>query len=165
MMQNRKALRRKIILNGQPHEIDIVGHETLQHMLQEYLQVRECPSGCSRGDCGTCTVMLDGQPVYACLVMAAEVDQSIIETAQGLSGAHENHHLLQSAFQQHAMTLCHLCRSGLLVSASALLDENPSPSEQQIRDAVSGHLCRCSGHDQVVRAVLAAADGGKVQMS
>jgi len=165
MTQSRKLLKRKFTLNGQPQEVDVDGHETLQHLPQERLQLSECRRGCDRGDCGVCTVMLDGQPVYACLVMAAEVDQSIVETAQGLSAANAKYQRLQRAFQEHALTLCHLCRPGLLVSASALLGERPAPSQEQIRAAISGHLCRCSGPDQVVRAVLAAADGGKVETS
>eukprot|EP00164_Ancoracysta_twista_P038009 GFYU01090117.1.p1 GENE.GFYU01090117.1~~GFYU01090117.1.p1 ORF type:complete len:111 (+),score=4.24 GFYU01090117.1:25-333(+) len=102
---------------------------------------------------------MDGQPVYACLVMAAEVEQSVIDTAQGLLGADSagvvdsKYRRLVHAFSQPAMTLCQACKPGMLMSAKVLLDEVPLPTQSQIREAISGHLCRCAGYDQIVEAI------------
>lgn len=145
------------VLNGKKRQEAINPQDTLQVLLQDRLQCRDVPAGCGKGDCGVCTVQLDGQPVYACLVMAAEISGREIKTAGGLSVDLSGKRILE-AFQQYAVTLCDTCRPGLLISADALLRREKKPSQQQIREVVSGHLCRCSGYDQIIRAIDVAAD-------
>lgn len=145
-------------LNGNACQAEVKPNETLQGLLQRQLQRNDVPAGCGKGDCGACTVQFNGSPVYACLVMAAEINNAEIRTAEGVAAdACVGQHVIE-AFQRYTVTLCDTCRPGLLVSADALLSQTQKPSQQEIRAVVAGHLCRCSGYDQVVRAIAMAAE-------
>jgi aerobic-type carbon monoxide dehydrogenase small subunit (CoxS/CutS family) len=146
------------VLNGKACQAEVKPNDTLQGLLQNQLQRHDVPAGCGKGDCGACTVQLDGAPVYACLVMAAEINNAEIRTAEGLAADAGVGQCVIEAFQRYAVTLCDTCRPGLLVSANALLSQTQKPSQQEIRDVVAGHLCRCGGYDQVVCAIAMAAE-------
>jgi carbon-monoxide dehydrogenase small subunit len=114
-------------------------------------------NGCEIGECGACAVLLNGQPVNSCMVLACQVDGAEIVTNAGL-GTMDNPHSLQEAFADSGAVQCGFCTSGMIISAKALLDRNPHPTEQQIREALSGNLCRCTGYGQIVEAVQIAAE-------
>jgi carbon-monoxide dehydrogenase small subunit len=125
-------------------------------VLRDTLRLTGTKEGCNNGNCGACTVLLDGLPVDSCLVLAVEADGARIETIEGL--AREGHlHPLQQCFLQEAALQCGVCTPGFLVTAKALLDQNPAPTEHEIRFQLSGNLCRCTGYDKIVRAVQDAA--------
>lgn len=114
--------------------------------------------GCGQGGCGACTVLLDGAPVLACLVLAETVDGRQVETAAGLAGA--SLHPLQEAFMAHFAAQCGYCTPGMLMAAKALLDQNPRPSREEVVEAISGNLCRCTGYEPIIQAILSVASGG-----
>ena len=143
-------------VNGEPTEFLCESTETLLDVLRDELGLTGRKEGCSSGDCGACSVMLDGRLVCSCLVLGAEVDGSKIQTVEGMADG-ANLHPLQEKFIEHAALQCGICTPGFLVAAKALLDNNPSPSEEEIRYALAGNLCRCTGYDKIVRAVDAAA--------
>jgi aerobic carbon-monoxide dehydrogenase small subunit len=130
--------------------------ETLLDVLRDRLGLTGSKEGCSTGDCGACTVTLDGRPVCSCLVLGAEAGGRDIRTVEGIA-AGEKLHPLQEKFLEFAALQCGICTPGFLVSSKALLDRNPNPSESEIRFALAGNLCRCTGYDKIVRAVQAAA--------
>src|SRR5690606_16769465 len=117
--------------------------------------------GCGNGNCGACSILLDGQVVNACLVLAVEAEGRDILTVEGL--AQPDVHPLQQAFLEHGALQCGICTPGFLMASKALLDENPRPTEEEVRRWLSGNLCRCTGYDKIVRAVLAAAEGVSAQ--
>ena len=124
--------------------------------LRDRLGLTGAKEGCGTGDCGACSVTVDGQLVCSCLVLGAEVEGRAVTTVEGLADG-DSLHPLQSKFIEHAALQCGICTPGFLVAAKALLDRNPSPSETEIRFALAGNLCRCTGYDRIVRAVDAAA--------
>ena len=130
--------------------------ETLLDVLRNRLGLTGAKEGCGTGDCGSCSVILDGTLVCSCLVLAMEVEGRKVETVEGLSNGAELHPL-QSKFIEHAALQCGVCTPGFLMAASALLKRNPDPTEEQIRYALAGNLCRCTGYDKIVRAVQATA--------
>ncbi len=130
--------------------------ETLLDVLRDRLGLTGSKEGCSTGDCGACTVTLDGRPVCSCLVLGAEAEERDIRTVEGIATG-EKLHPLQEKFLEFAALQCGICTPGFLVSSKALLDRNPNPSESEIRFALAGNLCRCTGYDKIVRAVQAAA--------
>lgn len=130
--------------------------ETLLDVLRNRLGLTGAKEGCGTGDCGSCSVILDGTLVCSCLVLAMEVEGSKVDTVEGLSNGAELHPL-QSKFIEHAALQCGICTPGFLMAASALLKRNPDPTEEQIRYALAGNLCRCTGYDKIVRAVQATA--------
>jgi carbon-monoxide dehydrogenase small subunit len=144
------------IINGEPVELLCEGHETLLAALRDRLGLTGTKEGCATGDCGACSVLLDGRLVPACLVLAPEVDGRRVTTIEGIAGQ-EALHPLQQQFLEQAALQCGICTPGLIVAAKALLDVNPSPTEQEVRYWIAGNLCRCTGYDKVVRAILAAA--------
>jgi carbon-monoxide dehydrogenase small subunit len=143
-------------INGDAVEYVCQPRETLLDVLRNRLGLTGAKEGCGTGDCGACSVTLDGRLVCSCLVLGAEADGRAVTTVEGLStdGAL---HPLQRKFIEHAALQCGICTPGFLVSAKALLDRNPDPSEEEIRYALAGNLCRCTGYDKIVRAVDAAA--------
>ena len=144
-------------LNGVPTDVLTEPNRTLLEMLRDTLENTGTKEGCGTGDCGACTVLLDGRPVTSCLVLAPEVQGRRVTTIEGLA-QHGRLHPVQRAFVEAGGLQCGICTPGMIVSAAALLDRNPEPSEAEIRYAIAGNLCRCTGYDKIVRAVEQAAD-------
>ncbi len=143
-------------VNGDEQEFLCDAEETLLDVLRDRLGLTGSKEGCSSGDCGACSVMLDGRLVCSCLVLGAEVDGSEIETIEGMAdGAHL--HPLQQSFLELEGLQCGVCTPGILVAAKALLEKNPEPTETEIRYWLAGNLCRCTGYDKIVRSVTDAA--------
>jgi carbon-monoxide dehydrogenase small subunit len=143
-------------VNGDPAEFLCEPGTTLLDALRDELALTGSKEGCGSGDCGACSVILDGRLVCACLVLAAEVEGRRVETIEGMAEGGELHPL-QQKFLEHAALQCGFCTPGLLVAAKALLDTNPDPSESETRYWLAGNLCRCTGYDKVIRAVMDAA--------
>ena len=143
-------------LNGESAELLCEPRQTLLEVLRDELDLTGTKEGCATGDCGACSVMLDGRVVCACLVLAVETEGRTLTTVEGLADG-DKLHPLQTAFLEHAALQCGICTPGFLVAAKALLDRNPDPSEHEVRYELAGNLCRCTGYDKIVRAVLAAA--------
>ena len=148
-------------INGRQEEFLCEPRQTLLEVLRDVLDLTGTKEGCSNGNCGACTVLVDGRPVDSCLVLAVEIDGATIETIEGVAPG-SRLHPLQQAFLEGAALQCGICTPGFIMSAKALLDENPEPSEQEIRFYLAGNLCRCTGYDKIVRAVQQAA---KVQQA
>ena len=146
----------RFYVNDNPVELMVEPHLTLLEVLRENLFLIGTKEGCSTGDCGACTVLLDGKPVTSCLMLAVEAEGHHVETVEGLSPDGELHPL-QSAFIREDGLQCGFCTPGMLMASKALLAENPDPSEDEIRMGLAGNLCRCTGYDPIVRAVKAAA--------
>jgi len=143
-------------VNGDAQEFLCEPGTTLLDALRGPLGLTGSKEGCGSGDCGACTVTLDGEMVCACLVLAPEAQGRRIETIEGMAGA-EGLHPLQQQFLAHGALQCGFCTPGVLVAAKALLDHNPDPSESEARYWLAGNLCRCTGYDKIIRAVLATA--------
>ncbi len=143
-------------INGDAVEFLCEPEETLLDVLRDKLGLTGSKEGCSSGDCGACSVLLDGRLVCACLVLGAELAGREVETIEAMAHG-DVLHPLQSKFIEHAALQCGVCTPGILVAAKALLDRNPDPSETEVRYWLAGNLCRCTGYDKVVRAVLDAA--------
>ncbi len=143
-------------INGDAVEFLCEPEDTLLDVLRDELHLTGSKEGCSSGDCGACSVLLDGRLVCACLVLGAEVAGREVETIEAMAHG-EALHPLQSKFIEHAALQCGVCTPGILVAAKALLDKNPDPSETEVRYWLAGNLCRCTGYDKIVRAVLDAA--------
>lgn len=145
-------------VNGDDQQLLVKPWETLLDALRDELGLIGTKEGCGNGNCGTCTVILDGRAVDSCLVLAAESEGKEIWTVEGLARDGELHPV-QRAFVQYAALQCGFCTPGFLMSAKYLLDRNPQPTEQEIRLAIAGNLCRCTGYDKIVRAIQAVARG------
>jgi aerobic-type carbon monoxide dehydrogenase small subunit (CoxS/CutS family) len=143
-------------LNGRPCRTSAPAHWTVIDLLRDGLALAGTKFGCGEGVCGTCTVLLDGEPVRACLVLAARLDGRALVTVEGLErdGVLDP---LQDAFAREGAAQCGFCTPGMLLAARALLAEHPRPSEHEVREALSGNLCRCTGYTKIVAAVLAVA--------
>jgi carbon-monoxide dehydrogenase small subunit len=146
----------EIAVNGERRQATVSPETTLLEVLRQTWHLTGTKQGCEEGDCGACTVLLDGRPVNACLVLAIRADGREVLTIEGLGNV-DNLHTLQNAFVEHASLQCGFCGPGMLVSSKALLDSNPNPSEFEIRRALSGNLCRCTGYSKIVEAVQSAA--------
>jgi carbon-monoxide dehydrogenase small subunit len=146
------------ILNGEPVEVEIEPHLTLLQLLRDHLELMGTKEGCSMGECGTCTVLLDGKAVNSCIFPALEVEGKKVTTIEGLMDAQGNLHPIQKAFIEHGAIQCGFCTPGMVLSAKALLDENPKPSEEEIRNGIAGNLCRCTGYLQIVQAIKAVSE-------
>ena len=144
-------------LNGDVAEFLCEPHESLLDVLRDTLGLTGAKEGCGSGDCGACSVMLDGRLVCACLVLGAEAQGRSIETIEGMADG-EHLHPLQQKFLDHAALQCGICTPGILIAAKALLERNPDPTEIEIRYWLAGNLCRCTGYDKVIRSVQAAAE-------
>lgn len=143
-------------VNGDPVQFACPTDETLLDSLRDRVGLTGVKEGCGTGDCGACSITLDGQLVCSCLVLSAEVNDREITTVEGMVEGGKLHPL-QEKFIEHAALQCGICTPGFLVAAKALLDRNPNPTEEEIRYALAGNLCRCTGYDKIVRAVQAAA--------
>ena len=143
-------------INGDEVEFLCETEQTLLDVLRDVLYLTGSKEGCASGDCGACSVMLDGRLVCACLVLGAEVEGRQVETIEGMAQGDELHPL-QTKFLEHAALQCGVCTPGILVAAKALLEKNPDPSETEVRYWLAGNLCRCTGYDKIIRAVLDTA--------
>lgn len=143
-------------VNGEPYDLLVEPRRTLLKVLRDDLGLTGTKKGCDTGDCGACTVLLNGRPVNSCLVLAVEANGMEIRTIEGLAESNELHPL-QEAFIQYGAVQCGYCTPGMILSAKALLDENPNPSENEVKRAIAGNLCRCTGYVKIVKAIMAAA--------
>ncbi|MGL4465540.1 MAG: (2Fe-2S)-binding protein [Planctomycetia bacterium] len=144
-------------VNGEPTEFLCEPRQSLLEVLRETLHLTGAKEGCNNGNCGACTVMMDGRPVDSCLVLAVEADGAAIGTVEGLACGNVLHPL-QQCFLEDAALQCGVCTPGFLVAAAALLEEIPHPTEEQIRFKLAGNICRCTGYDKIIRAVQHAAE-------
>jgi aerobic carbon-monoxide dehydrogenase small subunit len=144
-------------INGEEVDFLCEARQSLLEALRDTLHLTGAKEGCNNGTCGACTVLLDGQPVDSCLVFAVEVEGAAIETVEGIARA-GHMHPVQQCFLEDAALQCGVCTPGFIVAAKALLDRNPSPSEEEIRFNLAGNLCRCTGYDKIVRAVQDAGE-------
>ncbi len=144
------------ILNGEKRGVDLESSQTLLEMLREKLGITSPKCGCDRGDCGSCTVMLDGRTVRSCLVLAVEVDGCEVRTLDGLMPGGQLT-ALQKCFLSHNSFQCGFCTPGVILSVSELLEKNPHPDPDEIKEALSGNLCRCTGYIPIIEAVTAHA--------
>ena len=145
------------VLNGEPVEVDIEPHLTLLEVLRDRLGLNGTKEGCGAGECGACTVLLDGKTVNACIFPAMEVEAKNVLTIEGIADAQGNLHPIQKAFVEYGAVQCGFCTPGMVLSAKALLDENPKPTEEEIRHGIAGNLCRCTGYLQIIQAIKAAS--------
>jgi carbon-monoxide dehydrogenase small subunit len=143
-------------INGEPVEFLCEPHQTLLEVLRDELGLTGTKEGCGTGDCGACTVALDGRLVCSCLVLGAEATGRSLETIEGVAQG-EHLHPIQQKFLENAALQCGVCTPGFIVAAKALLERNPDPSEEETRYWLAGNLCRCTGYDKIIRAVLDAA--------
>jgi len=144
-------------VNGQKYELAADTHRTLLEVLREQLGFTGTKNGCDQGECGTCTVLMDGVPVHSCLTLAVQAQGKEITTIEGLAQG-ETPHPLQQAFVDHGAIQCGFCSPGMILTGKALLDKNPSPTEGEIRRAISGNLCRCTGYVKIVEAIQAVSN-------
>jgi carbon-monoxide dehydrogenase small subunit len=147
-----------VVVNGVEYERDVEARRLLVHFLRDDLELTGTHVGCDTGNCGACTVLLDGQAIKSCMVLAIQADGARIETVEGLAGDGELHPL-QQAFGAHHALQCGYCTPGMLMSAKYLLDSNPEPTEHEIRKAIQGNICRCTGYVNIVEAIASAARG------
>jgi len=146
-------------LNGDRVEAEIETHWTLLQLLRDHLEMTGTKEGCGKGECGACTVILDGRAINSCLYPAMEVEGKEVLTIEGLADAEGILHPIQRAFVDHGAIQCGFCTPGMVMSAKALLDENSKPSEEEIRMAIAGNFCRCTGYIQIIEAIKAASKG------
>ena len=154
-IESQKTAQIRFTLNGEETDVSFAPYKTLLEVLREDLGHTGTKHGCELGECGACAVLLDGKPVLSCLVLALECGGKQILTVEGL-GEDGNLHPLQNAFADLGAAQCGYCTPAILVTAKALLDQNPHPTRDQIREAISGNLCRCTGYLQIFEAVEAA---------
>ncbi|MDA8306888.1 MAG: (2Fe-2S)-binding protein [Deltaproteobacteria bacterium] len=146
----------QLTINDKEYDIAVQANETLVDVLRYRLGLTGTKKGCGQGDCGSCTVIMDGNTVNSCLVLAVQANGSRITTIEGLE-SEEGLHPVQKAFIEHGAIQCGFCSSGMILSAKNLLDKNPKPTEGEIRSALSGNLCRCTGYQKIVEAVQSIA--------
>jgi aerobic carbon-monoxide dehydrogenase small subunit len=155
-----ESKRIKFLLNGQHHELEVKTWRTLLEMIREDLKLTGTKEGCGHGECGSCTVIMGGKTVNSCLVPAAEADGQEIVTIEGLADG-DKLHPVQQAFVDQAGMQCGFCTPGMIISAKALLDKNPDPSEETIREAMAGNFCRCTGYTKIIESIGVAAKAMK----
>jgi carbon-monoxide dehydrogenase small subunit len=144
-------------VNGIKYTVDVKPQRTLVEVLRETLGLTGTKKSCNEGECGACTVLMDGKPVASCLVLGIDAQGKEILTIEGLSEA-EKLHPIQEAFLRHGGIQCGFCTPGMVMSAKAFLDEHPKPTQTEVRQAISGNLCRCTGYQQIVDSIMAASN-------
>ena len=147
-----------LTINGKEYELAVSPNMTLADLLREELLLTGTKKGCELGDCGTCTVIMNGKAVNSCLVLAVKASGKEITTVEGLE-TDDGLHPLQEKFIENGAIQCGFCTSGMLLSAKSLLDKNPKPTEHEIRTAISGNLCRCTGYQKIVESIKDASEG------
>ena len=152
----------QFILNGKKHQLNTNGSRRLMDVLREDLGLTGTKEGCGIGECGACTVLVDGKAVNACLVLAGQIQNKKIITIEGLSNS-EVLHPLQQNFIKHGAVQCGYCTPGMLLSAAALLESNSDPTEEEINEAIAGNLCRCTGYKQIVEAIKVTAENSEMK--
>lgn len=150
----------KLMVNDIEYRIQVQPQRTLVEVLRDQLGLTGTKKSCNEGECGACTVLMDGKPVASCMVLALDAQDKNITTVEGLARG-EKLHPIQEAFVKHGAIQCGFCTPGMIMSAKALLDETPDPTPRQVRKAISGNLCRCTGYQQIVDSVMAAAKTGR----
>jgi aerobic carbon-monoxide dehydrogenase small subunit len=150
----------QVTVNGQPHTVTVPANRLLLHLLRDDLGLTGTKEGCSVGVCGACSVLVDGQLLSSCLLPALMADGKAITTVEGLAPDEEHLAPLQEAFIRHGGFQCGICTPGQLIAATALLAEQPRPTEAQVKSWMMGNLCRCTGYYQIVESILAAAEAG-----
>jgi carbon-monoxide dehydrogenase small subunit len=153
-MKRREEVVLKV--NGISYQVEVEPWRTLVEVLRETLGFTGTKKSCNEGECGACTVMMDGRPVASCLVLAVDAQGKEIVTIEGLSEG-ERLHPIQEAFLKHGAIQCGFCTPGMVISAKALLDQNPRPTVTEVRKAISGNLCRCTGYQHIVDSIMAAS--------
>ena len=147
----------RLIVNGAPHDVTVPGHETVLVTLRERLQLTGTKLVCGRGECGACTVLLDGRSAYSCLTLTAACANKTITTIEGV-GREDALHPLQASFVEHDALQCGFCTPGQILAGLALLTENPNPTEDAVRRGMSGNLCRCGAYPKILSAILSVAN-------
>jgi len=147
------------VLNGEPVSVDVEAQWTLLHLLREVLELKGTKDGCGEGECGTCTVVVDGKAVNSCLFPVLEAEGRSVTTIEGLKGSDGGLHPLQEAFIEHGAVQCGYCSPGMIMSAYALLQDKAEPSDDEIRDGIEGNLCRCTGYVKIIEAIRSVAKG------
>ena len=148
----------QVDVNAEVYELSVESRKSLLEFLREDLDLTGTKKGCDNGECGACTVLLDGQPVNACMVLAVEAHGRKVVTIEGLTEG-SRLHPLQEAFIRHGAVQCGYCSPGMILTAKALLDENPLPTELEVKRAIAGNLCRCGAYNKIVKAVLSVTQG------
>jgi carbon-monoxide dehydrogenase small subunit len=146
------------VLNGNKIEIEVEPHWTLLHLLRESLELSGTKPGCGEGECGACTVLVNNKAVNSCIYPVMEIAEATVTTIEGMIGSSGELHPIQQAFVEQGAVQCGFCTPGMIMSSRALLDENPNPGEDEIRHALAGNLCRCTGYTQIIEAVEAARE-------
>ncbi len=150
----------QLTVNGELYEVGVEPWKTLLEVIRDDIGLTGPKEACSTGECSACTVLINGKPVNSCLVLAVDAQDKGILTAEGLAQG-DKLHPLQEAFIKHGAIQCGFCTPGMLLSAKALLDENPRPTEEEVREAISGNLCRCTGYHKIVQAILNVAQSSE----
>ena len=149
----------KLKVNGKEHTLEVSANETLVEVLRERLRLTGAKIGCNRGECGACTVMINGEAVLSCLTLSIECEGKDILTIEGLEDPKTGElDPIQEAFVENFGIQCGFCTPGMVMSAKALLNKNPNPSEEEIKEGIQGNLCRCTGYTQIIESILAAAE-------
>lgn len=160
LLTDKSGVKRYLVsltVNGDEYTVVVKANTMLVNVLREQLDLTGTKKGCELGDCGSCTVLLDGRPVNSCIVLAVEADGRSITTIEGVARS-EKLDRIQESFVNNAGVQCGYCTPGMIMSAKALLAKNPRPTEKDVREAISGNLCRCTGYVNIVKAVLEAAE-------
>jgi carbon-monoxide dehydrogenase small subunit len=144
-------------VNELDYKVEVEPRRTLLELIREDLELTGTKEGCGLGECGTCTVLLDGKPIKSCITLAVQANGRGVTTIEGVEKVDGTLHPLQQAFIDHGAIQCGFCTPGMILTAKALLDENPRPTEPEVRQAIAGNLCRCTGYQKIVEAILAAA--------
>jgi carbon-monoxide dehydrogenase small subunit len=144
------------VLNGAEMELEVESHWTLLYLLRERLELTGTKSGCESGECGACTVLVNGKVINSCIFPVMEIQGATVTTIEGLAKPAGELHPLQRAFIEHGGVQCGYCTPGMIMAAKGLLDENPNPTEDEIRHALAGNICRCTGYAQIIEAIKAA---------
>ena len=155
-IERRRNVQLRLSVNGEDTEVSFAPYKTLLELLREDLGLTGTKHGCELGECGACAVLIDGEPQLACLKLAVECEGRSVETIEGLARGKELHPL-QAAFADHGGSQCGYCTPGVIMTAKGLLDQEPNPSRERIREATAGNLCRCTGYQQIVDAIEHAA--------
>ncbi len=161
-MESKKTREIELRVNGVLHQVSVEPHRTLLEILREDLFLTGAKEGCGMGDCGACTVIVDGDPVLSCITLAVEAAGREVTTIEGLSGG-DVLHPLQEAFMKHGAVQCGFCTPGMILTAKTLLDRTDHPLEAEIRKTMAGNLCRCTGYVKIVKAIQSVAGSEKEQ--